>query len=255
MTVDVEEGETVRNVLTEINSDKVFLLVDHDTKKIWTYNGPNSSFKLQIYGGILAGMLRKQLRMFYRVYPLNKYSRNDEQFQEILDKPLGPGRAKSINKEDFSEEDFINPKQDILIHNPRLNKALENINEVPKPDIFERIFIVVGGIIYSEEEIPKSILDEEKKIIKTIKMGRLNNGFTFFDDRNYSTRIIVKDRAIQGIELYVHYYDEMPSLKIKTPFIEEEKISNEGSLEDLLTAFHIPDSLPDIESTENDKQN
>jgi hypothetical protein len=255
LTIDVEEGEKVRDILTDINGDKVYLLVDHDTKKIWTYNSPNSYFKLQIYGGILAGKLRKQLRGFYRVYPLNKYSKEEDQFQEILNKPLGPGRARSINKDDFSEEDFVNPKEDLFIHSPNLSKALENINEVPKPDIFYRVFIVVGGIIYSEEEIPESILNEEMAKIKIIKMGGLNNGFTFFDDRNYSTRIIVKDRAIQGIELYVHYDDEMPSLRIKTPIIEEEKISKKGKVVDLINAFHIPDSLPDIDSLENDKQN
>ncbi|MFW9949491.1 MAG: hypothetical protein ACFFKA_05135, partial [Candidatus Thorarchaeota archaeon] len=106
LTVQVEEGELVKDILTEINNYKVFIMVDHDTKRIWTYNGPYSSLKLQIYGGILAGMLRTQLRMFYRVYTLNEYNKEDKEFQEILEKSLGQGRARNIEKSDFSEVQF-----------------------------------------------------------------------------------------------------------------------------------------------------
>jgi len=58
LTVDVEEGERVGDIITDLNIRKVYLLIDHDTKRIWTYNGSNSSLKLQIFGGILAGMLQ-----------------------------------------------------------------------------------------------------------------------------------------------------------------------------------------------------
>ena len=85
-------------------------------------------------------------------------------------------------------------------------------------------------------------------------MGRLNNGFTFFDDRNYSTRVVIKNRSLQGIELFVHDYDKMPVVHIKSPIIYEEKFSEEGDIDKLITAFQIPDSLPDVESTENEKQ-
>ena len=80
LTVEVKEGEIVSDVLNNTNSHKVYLLVDHDTKRIWTYNGQNSSFKLQILGGILAGMLRKQIGIFYRIFALNKYYIDDPEF-------------------------------------------------------------------------------------------------------------------------------------------------------------------------------
>ena len=102
LTVEVEEGEKVRDILTSLNSNKVYLLVDNDTKRIWTYYGQNSPFKLQIFGGILAGMLRKKIGIFYRVFPLNKYSEDDPEFLEILDKPIGIGKATTIDKNDFA---------------------------------------------------------------------------------------------------------------------------------------------------------
>ena len=85
-------------------------------------------------------------------------------------------------------------------------------------------------------------------------MGRLNNGFTFFNDRNYSTRIVVKDRAIQGVELYIHDYDKYETLELNIPVISEDKFSKIGKIESLIESFEIPDKLPK-EETGNQDQN
>jgi len=254
LTVEVEEGEIVADVINNMNSRKVYLLVDHDTKRIWTYNGQTSSFKLQIYGGILAGMLRKQIGIFYRVFALNKYSMEDPEFQKIMVKTIGPGKAKTIDKKDFSKSATQRASANIIIHTPRFNKALENINSYSPPEDFNRIFLIVAGYIYSEEETPKSALSEEESSVNKInnKMGRLNNGFTFFNDRNYSTRVVVKNRSIQGIELFVHENDKMPVIYIKTPIIHEEKFSKEGDMDKLIAAFDIPEPLPDVEVNEEE---
>ncbi len=252
LTVEVEEGELVKDVLTDFNTHKVFLLVDHDTKRIWTYNGQYSPLKLQIYGGILAGMLRTQLRLFYRVYPLNTYKKDDAFFQEILEKPLGEGRARSIEKTDFPKEQFERTVGDLIIHNPRFKTAIETLNSYPLPEDFTRVFIIIGGIIYSEEEVTESMLKELKTSMNVVKMGRLNNGFTFFDDRNYSMRLIIKDRAIQGIEFFVHDSDKIPALRIKTPVIFEEHLNKTGKIKDLIQGFQIPESISDVESSEKE---
>ena len=255
LTVEVEEGEIVADVINNMNNRKVYLLVDHDTKRIWTYNGQYSSLKLQIFGGILAGMLRKQIGIFYRIFPLNKYAVDDPEFQKIMVKSIAPGKANSISKKDFFKPKTQIASTNLAIHNPRLSKAIENINDYVSPEDFERIFLIVAGTIYSDEISPKSFISEEKGAKNIVKMGRLNSGFTFFDDRNYSTRIVIKNRSIQGIELFVHENDKMPIVQIKSPIIHEEKISNDGDMDKLLAAFHIPDSLPDQESPENENQN
>ncbi len=245
LTVEVTEGETVRDVLNTYNNHKVYLLVDHDTKKILTYNGPISSLKLQIFGGILASMLRKQLRLFYRIYPLNIYSRDDLEFQEILDKPLGEGRARSIEKSDFPDPTTTSTTGDLVIHNPRLKKVVETIKEYPLPENYKRIFVIIGGILYSEEDITELFLKEEKIKREFVKMGRLNNGFTFFNDRNYSLRVIVKDRAIQGIELFTPDYEKYDSIKLKVPVIPEEKFNRPGKIDSLIESFNIPEKIQD----------
>jgi len=192
-------------------------------------------------------MLRKQLKLFYRVYPLNMYSTEDPKFQEVMVQSITPGRAQPIGKKDFSEAGVDGNVGHIIIHNPRLSKAMEIINSYAKPEDLKRIFLIIAGNIYSEEETPEAILKEERFSTNLLKMGRLNNGFTLFNDRNYSTRVVVKNRTIQGIELYINSYEKLPSLRIKSPIIHEDKISNEGDIETLIAAFQIPDSLPDVE--------
>lgn len=76
-------------------------------------------------------------------------------------------------------------------------------------------------------------------------MGRLNNGFTFFKDYNYSTRLIVKEKKVQAIELFTRKDDKLPTLELKIPIIYKEKFSKVGSLDELINAFQIPDQLPD----------
>jgi len=242
-TREVVEGQIVGDVLNETSEQKVILLIDHDTKRIWTFNGPKSSFKVQIYGGILAGMFRQQLKLFYRVYPLNMYSKEDPKFLELLGKSIGGGRAKPIEKKDFPEPSPDKYVGDVSVSNPKINIALEYINQFPQPDDFIRRFMIVGGSIYIDEEITEAFLKEEKYILKPNKLGRLNNGFTFFQDHNYSTRLIIKERNIQGIELFIHEDDTSPVFKIEIPIIYEDKFNKSGSMESLIKAFQIPKNI------------
>jgi len=250
-TREVVQGQNVGDLINETSIERVYLLVDHDTKRIWTYNGPHSPFKVQLYGGILAGMLRKQLRLFYRVYPLNLYSKKDREFQELLEKPIGGGRATPIQKQDFPEPTPDKYLVDDSISNPKINAALEYINQFPPPEHLIRRFMIIGGTIFTDEEITESFLKEEKTTINQVKLGRLNNGFTFFQDHNYSTRIIIKERIIQGIELFINEEDVSPSLKIEIPIIHEDKFTKPGSINTLIKAFQIPKKIPEESQTSN----
>ncbi len=243
-TNPVIEGTTVRDIINEKNSEKVFLLIDYDSKRIWTYNGPKSPFRLQIYGGIMAGMFRKQLKGWFRPFTLNLYSEDHQVFQEILEKPLGGGQAKPIEKRDFPIPTQETQSTFMIVANPKLNKAMEYLNEIPQPQNLIRRFLIIGGTIYTDEEITEALITEKKTIIRPEKLGRLNNGFTFFEDHNYSTRLIIKERKIQGIELYIDREDRAPSLELKIPVIYEEKFSKPGNLKDVIKAFHIPKQLP-----------
>jgi hypothetical protein len=256
-TKEVIEGTLVSDILSDTSDGKVFLLVDHDTKRIWTYNGPQSSLRTQIYGGILAGMLRQQLKLFYRVFPLNMHSQEDTEFQELMNKQLGPGRANPIKEKDFSKKSLDKYVIDSSIQNPHLKKAIDYINQFPQPKDLIRRFMIIGGQIFADEEITEAFLKEEIKSIKSVKLGQLNNGFTHFKDQNYSTRLIIKDRKIQGIELYTKIDEKTSPLELQVPLIHEEKLNKPGSLEDLIKAFKIPDQLPEenkeVESTKKEE--
>ncbi|MFW9864977.1 MAG: hypothetical protein ACFFEN_02685 [Candidatus Thorarchaeota archaeon] len=251
-TREIVEGTIVSDIINDTSAEKVFLLVDHDTKSIWTFNGLKSILKIQVYGGILAGKLRQQLKLFYRVYPLNTYSKTDNNFQKIMEKQLGPGRAKPIEKKDFVEKTIDRYQTPNTIQNPNILKAIEYINNIPQPDNLIRRFMIIAGQIFTEEEVTESFIKEEKRSIQPVKLGRLNNGFTFFRDLNYSTRLVIKERQIQGIELYINKDDKSPPLELIIPIIDEKKFSNHGSIEALVNAFKIPEQLT---KEEKDKAN
>jgi len=242
-TREVVQGKIVSDILNETSVERVFLLVDHDKKRIWTYNGPHSSFKVQIYGGILAGKLRQQLKLFYRVFALNMYTNENHEFKEILEKSIGAGRAKPIEKSAFSK---ATPDKYIInasISNPKAKDAIEYINQFPHPEELIRRFMIIGGTIYTDEEITESFVKEEKTIIKPSKLGQLNDGFTFFEDHYYSTRLIIKERKIQGIELFIVKDDKSPPLELEIPIIHEDKFSKPGSIDTLINAFQIPEQI------------
>jgi len=243
MTKEIYEGEIVSDVIRE---DKVYLIVDHNLNRIWTYNGYKSSFKLQMYGNRLAEMLRTQLKLKYNVFPLNRFSKKDVRFQELMEKQLSGGGAQAIGKADFLEfADGFKVKADVKVFPViRVAQALEYINEIPPPENFIRKFMIVGGNIYTDEEITESFVMEEKTIKKPLKLGRLNRGFTFFD--NYSIRLIIYDRKMQGIELYIHEKDKPKTklLEVKIPIFAEEKFNKSGAVDALINAFQIPKELP-----------
>jgi hypothetical protein len=242
---EILEGETVKDILNRDSEERVFLLVDHDSKIIYMWNGQKSPFKLQIYGGILARKMRQQLRLFYRVHSLNAYSKDNKKYHDVMEKSLGGGIAKPFEKKDFMEKQYgSSARLDVSVAtNIDINKAIEYINEIPPPENYERKFFLISGNVYTEEELIEAFVQEEKIVKKPLKMGILNRGFTFFRDYNYSTRLIINDRQIQGIELYIHEIDKskIQTLELDIPIFPEEKFANPGDIKKLETAFAIPD--------------
>ena len=247
-SLEIYEGGTIGSVILP---EKVYLIVDHDSKRIWCYNGPKSPFKLQIYGGIIAGELRKQLKLFYRVFSLNLFAESHEEFQKVMESPIGSGRAKAIKKEDLSLSQMgSDPGPDLCIH-PELRptRAIENINELPPIEEYQRKLLIVGGNVYTDDETPEKVLQDQVYTEHQTKMGQLNRGFTFFGDNKYSLRMLVKERKVQGIELFIPKADasDADPIQIRVPLFYEEKFSNVGSMEALLNAFEVPERLPDVE--------
>ena len=63
--------------------------------------------------------------------------------------------------------------------------------------------------------------------------------------------MIIKDRKIQGLELFINKDDKSTPMKLEIPVILEEKFSKSHSLEDLIKAFKIPENLSEDRKEEN----
>jgi hypothetical protein len=244
---EVLSGQKVSDIINESNEDKVYLLVDHEMKRIWTYNGLKSAFKTQVYGGILANLLRRQLRLFYKIYSLNAHSRDEKIFQELMDKTLAPGRAKEIEKEEFPKYSDQNLASETLSLHQGLNtnKAMEYLEDLPKINNFDKKFVIVGSNIYTEEKVLEKFISEEKIVSSYKNIGQLNNGFNFFGDKNYSTRLVIKDRNLQGIELYIDREQKSEPLKLSIPVFKDEEFTKSRDIENLTKAFQIPEKNPE----------
>lgn len=241
-------GETVGDVINESNEEKVFLIVDHNLNRIWPYNGYKTSYKLQIFGVKMAEMLNRQLKLLYSIKSLHIFSNKNKKFQEIMEKSLGGGIAEAVRKEDFLEFlDGYKVKADTtVILDVNVTKALDYISEIPPPENHIKKFTIVSGNVYTDEKIAESFVMKEQTVKNNIKLGRLNRGFTSFLG-NYSTRLIIYDRRVQAIELYIaeKEKDKTKLLKLDIPIFTEEKFTNEGNLETLIDAFQIPNELPE----------
>ncbi len=131
---------------------------------------------------------------------------------------------------------FLMPKINSF-SNAKERKLFTYINQFPQPSGFSRRLIISEGHVHTEEKIVLEFIKNEKYSTKFIKLGKLNNGFTFFYDHNYSTRLITKKGKVVGIELYINEDDKIEPLELKIPIIYEEKFSKPGSPETLLKAF------------------
>ena len=138
-----------------------------------------------------------------------------------------------------------------------INKAIEYINDIPPPENYERKFFLISGNVYTEEDVAESFVQEEKTVKKPLKMGLLNRGFTFFSDYDYSTRLIINDRQIQGMELYIHKKDKskIQTLELKIPIFPEERFANSGDISNVLNAFKIPEDTSEEGNNQNLVQN
>jgi hypothetical protein len=188
-TREIVQGEIIADVLNENNFDKVYLLVDHDTKRIWKYYGPKSSEKMRNLRNTLAGMLRHQLRLFYKIYSLNEYSRDDLVFQEIIQKPIKGGRANPIDKRNFSKK-----KPKILLNTEKVYKSfkVDNGQESKSPDGGDDDF----GYITPFPRIPPDPPDGTSSAKRKIQLSDLEKKIEIEPYCKYCGATLVKGASI-----------------------------------------------------------
>lgn len=160
-TEEVYKADVVRKNLED---DKAYLLVDNDRKTIITFNGLKSPIKLQIYGAILADILKKQLKEAYKIESLNLLEKSSTTYNEIMNKLIGGGEVKPITKSNIpkpkAQKEF---SIDLSLQSSiKVNKAIEYIHEIPLPEKYLRKFVILGGNIYAEDEKTELLVKEKK---------------------------------------------------------------------------------------------
>ena len=242
---DISKEETVKDL---IDNQKVLILIDHNEKRIWTYYGPKTSLKLQMFGGILARKFRAQLRLFYRISNMNEYSYDDRSIQKIFEQQVGPGRARVITREDYNSYTIPGEKAtkftDLCVHTG-INKkdAIELLKSIPQPEDFHPKIILIGGDFYSYESELNSYITKIDEIKTIKKLGQIPNGFYFDNTYQYSIRLIIKDGKVQAVEYYIPEDLKVKGEQIKIPIFMEEKFHQPGEMNSIFNSMKIPEKL------------
>jgi len=243
-----------------IDKKKVLIFIDHNEKRIWTYFGSKTSLKLQMLGGILAKKFRAQLKLFYRISNMNEYSFNNKIIQKIFEQQVGPGRAQTINRENFDKFRIPGEKtemiKDLCVHTGLNRKdALELLKSIPLPENFYPKIILIGGDFYSyDSELDSYIVKKEEKL--TIKkLGQIPNGFFFDNTYNYSTRLIIKNGKVQALECYIPKDIKLEVKQLKIPIFLEEKFHMPRNTSSLFKSMKIPEKLIEEPTKEQSKLN
>jgi len=111
--------------------------------------------------------------------------------------------------------------------------------EFPQSDDYILRFMITGGHIYTEQKKVVSFIKEEKAVKQLIHLGLLNDGFTFFDDKSYTTRIIFNKGDIHTVELYIPENNKTDSIELNIPLLQETRFSRSNSLDSLIKSFQI----------------
>jgi len=117
--------------------------------------------------------------------------------------------------------------------------SLKKEFEFPQSDDYILRFMITEGNVYTEEKNVVSFIKEEKDIKHLFHLGRLNDGFTFFDDKSYTMRLVINKGNIHIIELYIPKNNKTDSLELKVPLLQEARFSRSNSLDSLIKSFQI----------------
>jgi len=196
-------GTVVSDVINDANKYKVYLLVDHDTRKVWIYIGSRCSLKLQGHSTILANQLIRQLRFFHKIYSLNKYSKHDKEFQILMNKKLGLGRAKPIERKEENilvslPRSSIESMMDFIRINEEQVKTLEDSLKLKG----EKVKILEKKYDLQQEELInlKSTSTEKKLIIKLEKEMDLLSDEISRTNKNIAHLRKNLEREIENVE-------------------------------------------------------
>jgi hypothetical protein len=242
-----------------INPEKVYLITDDDSKKIFILKGERSTLVYYFIALKLAKEIRKSKRGFYGIEEI----KSEEQSLKIMEMVANDtGVIKEfVNPDIHSKEDPImdpnNTNVVLLNTDPAWRERMQPSNfqvfkkKQNKEQIFDQIkknpldpnyktdLVLIDSSIYTPTKKLTNFLKDRKEERVYEKIGELTEGKFFSPE--YSCRFIVKGEHINSIELIRKKNRKDTSTdRINAPVLFIRRIITDRSIETLKESFNLP---------------
>ncbi len=249
------------------DKDKVYLITDDDSKKIFILIGERSTLVYYFIALKLAKEIRKSKRGFFGIEEI----KSEEQVAKIMDMIVNDiGSIKEfVNPDVHSKEDPIMDPNNInvvilntdpawreriqpsnlLVFKKKQNTDIifDQIKKNPLDPKYKTDLVLIDSSIYTPTKKLTNFLKDRKEERVYEKIGELTEGKFFSPE--YNCRFIVKGEYINSIEL-IRKKDSMNTnaYKINAPVLFIRRIITERSIETLKDSFNLPkaDSIDEL---------
>lgn len=163
-----QEGKFEELILDEdrplydlLNSDDIFLFIDHNHSIAWTWIGSNTTPKMKFISAKIAPSFRDRYGFAYRL-------KTQDEGSEPTAFKIMIGLEKEIKEiENKVEPRYIGTPEDReLLKELSLQKIIQLLEKVDIPEGYERIMVIVNKEIYRYKEIeknyPGAVIKEKK---------------------------------------------------------------------------------------------
>jgi len=241
------------------DKDKVYLITDDDSKKIFILIGERSTLVYYFIALKLAKEIRKSKRGFFGIEEI----KSEEQAAKIMDMIVNDiGSIKEfVNPDVHSKEDpIMDPNNtnvvilntdpawreriqpsNLLVFKKKQNTDIifDQLKKNPLDPNYKTDLVLIDSSIYTPTKKLTNFLKDRKEERVYEKIGELTEGKFFSPE--YNCRFIVKGEHINSIEL-IRKKNSMNTNaeKINAPVLFIRRIITERSIDNLKDSFNLP---------------
>lgn len=174
-----------------LNSNDIFLFIDHDHSNAWVWIGSNTTTKMKFISAKIAPSVRDRYGFAYRLKTVDE-GNESKPFKKMI------GLEPEI--EEGEQEPPQLPPLPEWLEEPSLEEIRLKLEKIGIPEGYERIMVIVDKEIYRIKEIEKNYMGA---VIKEEKLFPLKENVPDgpYLAENYMPRILFSFNKVRIVEL------------------------------------------------------
>lgn len=228
---DLDELKGDKPIKSHLASDKVLILIDDDTKKVWIWKGSGAPVRQKFISARVANQIRQERGLTYKTLSIDEGDESEEFLNSIGVKPKKAKRPplpaepkppvapvaipksvptpaapapEPVRKPEAPRTQITppapspTPSPDISIVTPLEAEVISKLEKIEIPRGYERELVIVGNEVYAITEYRTIFLGEKKVETKLEKAAKLPEGIFFAE--GYTPRVIVDKGRVLAVE-------------------------------------------------------